>query len=1200
MMIPSADPFRDSFSRLFLFTVVCTFTSWWNAIPLQTVQAGEIDFNRDIRPILSGKCLTCHGPDTKKREAGLRLDVREQATSQLESEETAVVPGKPEKSELINRVSTSDEFLRMPPAESGKPLSKQEVQLLTQWIQQGAPYAKHWSYVKPKQPLPPTVQQKDWPRNAIDAFILHRLEQEGLQPAPEAEKVTLIRRVALDLTGLPPTIEEVDSFLKDNSEEAYERMVDLYLKKPSFGEHWARKWLDLARYADSAGYADDPPRTIWAYRDWVIRAINNNLPFDQFTIEQLAGDLLPNPTQDQLVATAFHRNTLTNNEGGTNDEEFRNVAIVDRVNTTMAVWMGTTINCCQCHSHKYDPISQKEFYQLFAILNNSEDADRRNEAPLLEIWTPEQQQQKEDWNKQIKSLEQETQTLSPELKKSLSQWEKTFAREPKWNTLFPEQATARSKQKVITNENGTVFVPQSANQDITTLTFPLKGERNTTPDTSAKKSLFPSVTAIRLVTLPHEKLPGKGAGHANGNFTVTRILGALIPGESSQLKGQFVRVELPGNSKILSLAEVQVFQGSNNVALQGTASQSSTAFQGPAQLAIDGNTNGDYNNAKSTTHTNTEANPWWEVKLAEEQPVDHIIIWNRTDNNLHTRLNQFVVKVLDNNRKTVWEQKVNSSPNPNLKLSLSGVRSIKFVSSYADYSQNKRDASFVLDGKNSAKTGWSVGGKLTEQHQLVLIPESPIEWKPGDQLQLKIEQLSAQTNQTLGQFKIESTTNSQIHALAKIPTNIFSILQKKEAERSLSEQLEIGKYYLTIAPQLKQARNQLATLKKKLSGMKPATTVPVMKELPTDKRRITHIQLRGNFLNKGDLVTTGLPQAFHSLSEAEWNRCRNQEKTSNPNQLTHLDRLALARWLVDSNNPLTPRVIANRYWEVLFGSGIVQTSEEFGSQGSLPTHPQLLDWLAAELIRLKWNRKALLKTIVMSATYRQSSKVTPDSLEKDPGNLLHDRGPRFRISAEMVRDQALFVSGLLSSKMYGPPVKPPQPQLGVRAAFGSGIDWQTSKGEDRHRRALYTTWRRSNPYPSMAVFDAPNREVCILNRDRTNTPLQALVTLNDPVYVEAAQSLGRRMNSHSGELNEQARFGFRLCLAREPNEEELKRLTDLYRSALKKLSQDETAAKELATNPIGAIPADANMTELAAWTVVGNVLLNLDEMFLKR
>ncbi len=771
------------------------------AAPQATAQApAKIDFNRDVRPILSDKCFACHGPDEKVRKGDLRLDTRAGAIA------NAVVPGKPEASTLIERIATKEPESLMPPAKTGKKLTAREVEILTQWVKESAPYAVHWAYAKPVRPAVPSSLApawNAWTRNPIDSFVLERLQKEHLLPSSEADKYSLIRRVALDLTGLPPTPAEVDAFLKDATPDAYEKLVDRLLAKPAFGEHQARLWLDLARYADSAGYADDPARTIWKYRDYVIESFNKNKPFDTFTIEQLAGDLLPNPTNEQLVATAFHRNTMTNSEGGTVDEEFRNVAVVDRVNTTFTVWMGTSITCSQCHNHKFDPISQKEYFQVFAFFNNTADADRADETPVLPFWSPEQDVKKQ------------------------------------------------------------------------------------------------------------------------------------------QLQA--------------SIAEL-------------------------------------------------------EVKLKAKQ------------------------------------------------------------------------------------LGW-----------------------------------------------------------------------------------------------LSQAR--IGALKKVLADTKPLTTVPILKELPADQRRKTHLQFRGNYLDLGDEVTEGVPAAFPPLTPPTSGR----------------SRLDFAKWIVSPENPLTARVVANRFWEQLFGTGIVRTSEEFGAQGEQPTHPELLDWLATELASPPrerggaWDVKRFLKLLVTSAAYRQSAKVSPELFERDPENRLFARGPRVRLSAEMVRDQALFVSGLLSPKMLGPSVRPVQPNLGVSAAFGGSIDWTTSTGDDRFRRGIYTQWRRSNPYPSMSTFDAPNRDTCIVRRARTNTPLQALVTMNDPVYVEAAQGLARRAIKDGGKTTEEKiAFAVKLALVRPATDAEVKRLVKLFDESKAKFAKDPAKATQFATVPLGPLPMGTDAADAAAWTVVSSVLLNLDEMFMKR
>jgi len=1147
-----------------LVLVLLALTSYFSG----SVSAAEtVDFNREVRPILSNYCFTCHGPDEAERQADLRLDTKRGAFEDLGGY-AAIVPGKPDESELVYRLTAEDPDERMPPESSGKSLTKSEIELLHRWVEQGADYAEHWSYVKPARPELPAVKQHAWPRNEIDHFILARLEKEGLSPSEEADRYALIRRLSLDLTGLPPTLEEVDRFINDESPKAYEQLVDRLLEKNAYGEHWARMWLDLARYADSAGYADDPPRTIWAFRDYVIRSLNANKPFDQFTIEQVAGDLLPDPTDEQLIATAFHRNTLTNNEGGTNDEEFRNVAIVDRVNTTFAVWMGTTMACAQCHSHKYDPITQEEYFRFFAIFNNSQDADRRDESPLLQVWTEEQEEQKAAWQKEITELESVLRTITPQLREAQANWEKQFSGELKWQTLLPTTLKSKAGATLASSEDGIVTAKSAKKQDVYTLEFPA----------SAKET-----TALRLETLPDDSLPNGKPGQAAGNFVVSRITASVVPTSGGSLPARFVRIEIPGKQKILSVAEVQVFSGAENVARQGKATQSSTDYEGPAKLAIDGNTDGHYFNAKSTTHTAQSDNPWWEVDLQAVKPIDRILIWNRTDGTVGSRLSNFRLAALDEERNPLWEQTVKQPPKPKVEFPLSGVRAVTFQAAYADHTQSGFDPAHVIAADRKGKKGWAIGGQVDKPHSLTLIPKTPIEIAEGSKLKFVIEQQSDSGKHTLGRFRIAATSDARAAQFAKVPANILAILRTAPDKRTAAQNAELQKHYLSIAPQLEPQRQQLAKLKKQLAGAKPKTTVPIMRERPENQRRTTKIQKRGNFLDTGKEVTPGLPAAFPTPAQDE-----------------PMNRLTVAKWLVDQENPLTPRVIANRYWEAIFGNGIVVTSEEFGSQGKLPTHPELLDWLATELVRNDWDVKAFLKLLVTSAAYRQSSRVTPEMYERDPDNLLLARGPRFRLSAEMVRDQALAVSGLLSSKMYGPPVKPPQPSIGLKAAFGSGIDWKTSQGEDRYRRGLYTTWRRSNPYPSMAAFDAPNREVCTVRRDRTNTPLQALVTLNDPVYVEAAQALGRRMLELEGTVEEKATHGFRLCLARPPRQAELARLTNLFEAAQKRLSANPEKATQLATNPIGPVPQGVDADETAAWSVVGNVLLNLDEMFMKR
>jgi mono/diheme cytochrome c family protein len=1120
-------------------------------------RAADVDFNRDVRPILANTCFTCHGPDEKERKGKLRLDTFDGATKG-----TAVVPGDPAKSELIVRVTTKDEKDHMPPAKTGKKLTAKEVETLRAWVQQGGKYATHWSYVKPVRPAVPTVALPT--RNAIDNFLLTRLTAEGLKPSPEADKTTLIRRVALDLTGLPPTLEEVDQFLKDDAKDAYEKVVDRMLAKPAFGEHWARMWLDLARYADSAGYADDPLRTIWPYRDYVIKALNANKKFDRFTVEQLAGDLLPDATDETRTATGFHRNTMTNSEGGTSDEEFRNVAVVDRVNTTMAVWMGTSAACAQCHTHKYDPISQAEYFKLFAFLNNTEDADRPDESPLLKMYSDEQKKQQAAWEAEQKTLQATLKTPPADVLVKLPAWEQAFPRNVKWDTPKPTFLSWKDQAATV-NDDGTILVAKTVGTDTYTVELPIGGE---------------TLSAVRLETIPNKALPGGGAGHGGGNFVLNKVTAAIHPPAATAPTGRYLRVELPGKKRHLMLAEVQAFSGKENVALKGTATQSSVDYEGEPKRAIDGETNGNYFEKNSVTHTKIEDNPWWEVDLKEAKAVDRLMIWNRTDGNTGALLTNFKVRLLDDKRNPVWEETVAAAPNPSQEWKLNGSKAVAFTRAVADYSQPDHDAALVLTNPQSKAKGWAVGGATDKPHALTLAPDAAVKVAKGSRLVVTIEQTTTVKDHTLGSFRVGYTADPGAAEVARTPADVLAVLNTPAAKRTADQKAKLTDYFVSVAPETKADREKLAAVTKSLADLKPAATVPVMKELA--KKRVTKLQFRGSFMDLGEVVTEGTPAALHPFPSGE-----------------PLNRLGLAKWIVSPDNPLTARVTVNRFWEQIFGNGLVRTTEEFGTQGEPPSHPELLDWLAVEF-GSDWDVKRLLKLLVTSAAYRQSSRVTPELREKDPDNRLYARGPRYRLSAEMVRDQALAVSGLLSPKMYGPSVRPPQPSSGLNAAFGGGLDWATSAGEDKHRRALYTEWRRTSPYPSMVTFDAPSREACTLRRIRTNTPLQALVTLNDPVYVEAAQALARKVVTSGKTTEERAVFAFRACTSRAPTDKEKERLVKLFEEAKAEYKKDAKKAEMMATDPIGPLPKDADVAELAAWTTVGNVLLNLDEMLMRR
>lgn len=839
--------------------------------------AATVDFKHEIQPILEQRCTECHGE--KKQKAGVRLDRKTFAFAPTDSGKPAITVGRSGESLLWQRITTTNTDEIMPP--KGEPLTAAQVTMIQKWIDEGAvwpddggvPQKKHWAYEKPVRPKVPVVKgPKSAVKNPIDAFVLERLQQDKLKPAPEADPATLIRRVSLDLTGLPPSMAEVNAFLADKSKDAYEKVVDRLLASPHFGERWARPWLDMARYADTQGYEKDNRRTMWPWRDWVIRALNQNKPFDQFTIEQIAGDLLPDATQEQKVATGFHRNTMTNTEGGTDDEEFRHEAVVDRVNTTFSTWMATTINCSQCHNHKYDPLTMKEYYQVYAFLNQTADSDKEDERPTLKVFKP--------------------------------------------------------------------------------------GEKE----------------------------------------------------------------ELAARREVLKNAEAR-----------------------------------------------------WKTATSAPELTNAFLAWQE---------------------KTLAE--LTNAPSTNAPA------------------KAKKDA---------------------------------------------------------------KTSNEELRKL----------LTTAPEKRDKDQRAKLKEHFEGVAPELKEPREALAAARaaeKKFNDAIPI--VSVLEELP--KPRETHMLMRGSFLTKGERVSPGVPAVMNPLPAS-----------------SATNRLAFAHWMVDTNNPLIARVMMNRFWEQIFGTGIVETSEDFGTQGEPPSHPKLLDWLACEFMEpggvqggTSWDMKRMLRLIVTSATYRQSSKVTSELLQRDPYNRLLARGTRRRLEAEMVRDQALAVSGLLSRKIGGAPVMPPQPD-GVWQVVYSGDKWETSKGEDKYRRGLYTFWRRTSPYPSMVSFDAPSGEFCVVRRTRSNTPLQALTLLNDPVYLECAQALAKRMLSEGGTTAEQrAAFGLRACLAREPKKGEAQKLVTLAAKQLARYQEDSESAATLVRYAGTDTKEKTEVPELAAWTIVANVLLNLDEFVMKQ
>ncbi len=1132
--------------------------------------APAVDFNLDVRPILSKNCFACHGADEKKRERGLRLDVRTDAMKELKSGATALVPNAPDESELIARLTEEDETLRMPPKSVGGRLDKAEIEILRRWVAQGAPYAEHWSLVKPIAGPLPRVNDGGWCRNGIDLWIFQRLAKEGLKPSPEADRFTLFRRASLDLRGLPPTIEELNAFTADTTTDAYEKAVSRFLDDPAFGERWARPWLDLARYADSAGYGSDPLRTIWRYRDWVIDALNQNKPFDQFTLEQIAGDLLPNPTIEQRVATAFHRNTMTNTEGGTDDEEFRVAAIKDRVDSTFQVWMGLTMGCAKCHSHKYDPITHEEYYKSFAIFNQTADADRPDESPLLSAPTAEQEVEVRRIEARLAELKSRLETPTPALAQGQEKWEASLRGKSEWSVVESSSLKAESGAALRAEPDGSIRVQAEKGADAP------KREAYTI----VGRTKLPRVTAVRLEALPDPSLPHGGSGRAaDGNFVLSGVTIRAEGANKSLPRGRFVRVELPGaENKILSLAEVEVFRDGVNIARKGSASQSSTDFEGQASRAIDGNTNGYFFEANSVTHTAGEANPWWEVKLASVGTIERIVVWNRMDSGTEKRLANARVAILDDARTVIWRETLAEAPAPKREWKLADSQPV-VASASADFAQEGFPASDLLKQAKSAK-GWAVAPKQSQAHSAVLVLKEPLTDASAATLTIRLEHAYNQPGYALGRFRLSVTEDDASARRGALPPEVVAAIETPADRRSKAEKEVLAAHYRTIAPELKPVRDEIARVEK---SRPVPPTVPVMVELSASQKRETHLFEKGNFLTPGMKVAPGVPTSLPALP-----------KGASP------DRLALARWLVSPENPLTARVTVNRFWSQLFGGGLVETEEDFGTQGEPPSHPELLDWMAIEYMKTGWDTKAMLRTIVTSAAYRQSSRVTPELIAKDPRNRLLARGPRFRLEAETVRDQALALSGLLCRKMHGPSVFPPQPDGLWQAAFNGQRTWATSAGEDKHRRGIYTFWRRTVPYPSMAAFDAPSREICAVKRPRTNTPLQAFVTLNDPVYLEAAQALARRIVSEGGATPEdRARFGLRLALCRPPSDEQVNKIVALYQSERTHHATNLTAAIALATDPLGPLPKGMEPAELAAWTTVANVLLNLDVVLTK-
>jgi len=1025
------------------------------------------DFAREIEPILVKRCSECHGPD--KQKADLRLDSRAAALKAAKSGKAALVPGKADESELVRRVLSADPDEVMPP--KGARLTAAEVEGLRRWIDDGAVWPEvdprqHWAFRAPVRPTPPAdLPPQSVVRNDIDRFILARLAREGLHQQPEADRATLARRVSLDLTGLPPSQADLESFLKDTSPGAYEALVDRLLASPHYGEHMARGWLDLARYADSNGYQVDLARSVWPYREWVINAFNRNQPFDAFTLEQLAGDLLPNPTLEQRIATGFNRNTKVNDEGGGDAEEYRTKAVKDRVATLGTAWLGLTLNCAECHTHKYDPITHDEYYQFYAFFNNSADSGNYSLGPSVEVPRPDLGETEGFVRARLEQSRRDLAAAEANLAREQPAWEKAVTRKGDvWHVLSLTNAASTGGSSYTNLPDGSLL-GTGVNPIYDTITVDAGTD-------------LTGITAVLLEVLPDPSLPKNGPGRwgQTGNFILDEF-GVTV---------------------------------------------------GPAGALVGDGRNGTY----------------------------------RTDGNGRS------------------ESGNGFGPSSDFAIPL------QFSGATADWEQQYYRAEHAVD--RNPKTGWAIGPRFGERHFLVARLKDPAGFKGGSKLSFRFDHYHGNSH-CIGRFRISVTTEKDPAALWPVSEDVRRAVAVKPAGRTAEQAALLASAQRGASETVRSLEREIFRLvekQKQLAGQKFTTLV--MQERSEPQPRETYVHLRGDFLTRGKVVTAGVPAVFPPLP------------TDGPP-----NRLALAKWLVDPVNPLTARVAVNRFWERCFGTGLVKTSEDFGRQGEAPSHPELLDWLATEFVSGGWDVKAMQRLIVRSATYRQAAATDAARQEKDFYNRLLSRGPRFRMDAEMIRDHALAVSGLLNPKLGGPSVHPVQvPNLWKEIGFlrpEIGMDeWPVSEGPDLYRRAVYTFWRRVCTYPTFATFDAPSREVCVARRPRTNTPLQALAALNEPTLLEAARVFAQRILAEGGR-DDAARvdFAFRACLGRAPSQAEHRRLLAFVGQQLKGYRDDPAAAEQLVSAGTAPRPAAIEARRLAAWMMLANVLFNLDETLTK-
>jgi hypothetical protein len=1023
----------------------------------------RVSFNADIRPIFSDRCYTCHGPDSNNRKTPLRFDTREGAVQDLGGR-FAIVSGDVEKSEIIKRLTTEDPIRRMPPAYEGHArLSDREIDLVRRWIEQGAEWQSHWSFTPPERPGLPPVTGKAV--NGIDHFVLERLERDGLSASPEADRATLIRRVTLDLTGLPPTPEEIDDFLRDTSPGAYEKVVDRLLVSPRYGERMAVRWLDSARYADTNGYQTDAERYMWRWRDWVIKAFNVNMPFDQFTVEQIAGDMLPSPTLEQLIATGFNRNHRGNGEGGIIEEEYAVEYVVDRVETTSTVWLGLTMGCARCHDHKYDPLTQKEFYRFFAYFNNVPEKGKAfkygNSPPFIPAPTPAHLTELDDLEVKVEKAKQEFDQLQPEIESALDQWEASLV--------------------------------QSDFVDWT---------------------LWDNLIA-------HYRLDGAVTGHTP---RAPEARAKLVDGLPHFKKGKIGQANSFDGKSYIDAGDVADFRFQEDFTL------SAWIYPTAANGAILSRT------SESTT----------EIKGYGIYLVDGKVQFN------------LVTRWLDDSTRVETAEPL-------------ALNRWHHVSAVYDGSRLAKGAVVYLNGKPAGMT--VVVDTLNQDFGVKKPLRIGAVAGPGARFRGLMDDVRVY-DRALSPDELAVVADES-------PLNEIARLKPGKRTAAQSDKLRLAFLDEYAPAHIREASETLTAVRKEREAfIKSFPTVMVMKE--REVTRPTHLLVRGQYDLPGEKVTPGVPAALPPIPEGV------------PN-----NRLGLARWLVSPSNPLTARVTVNRFWQSYFGAGLVKTVEDFGSQGEWPTHLELLDWLAAEFVENGWDVKQLQKTIVMSATYRQSSRVTPELASKDPDNRLLARGPRVRLPAEVVRDQALAISGLLVEEIGGPSVKPYQP-AGLWTELAGGRDYEQGHGNDLYRRSIYTFWKRAVPPPQMLNFDSAGREACTVRETRTNTPLQALNLMNDVTFVEASRKLAERMMTEGGRTpQERIGYGYRLATAHELKPENHEILVGGYSHYLDNFQTDRRAALELVRQGESERDQALDVAQLASYTTVASLILNLDETITK-